>query len=948
MNGPAKRRSSRRTLAALLGLLAVAAAGAAFVAQKITSMLRVEQMRAVFEREMSAAFGLEVRIGPEFDFDLLPVPRFRLANLVVVNAPGHRSPHLLDAHSVELELAPLELLFGRLEIDELEMIDAEVHVEPGGVPDLPGDLSTLADESADETLPVRLRSLRLEDARLSYDPGGGKVWSVQLDELDMAAKRVGEPMQLRLRGSIEGSHFDIAGSHGPVTELFKPTRPFPLALRGRLFEAELEVQGTIDTPLKLQGVDLAVSGRIPDPGSLPGEVGGRVPDIGPIAIAGRLVEEGGAFSLRSLRLTAERGDPLRADMQGSIRDVRGFLGIDLTLDAELADLQLLEPFLERPLPSLAPLQLEAKLSDADGSLGVEGTLRGGSDDGPLFVEISGHQDDLTAVRGIDVAIRARAADLSVVGGLLQKGEELPPIGPVVARARLRDHRGAVGLEEIEVELGRRDAVWAQGGGSIQDLLARKGVDVEAEFGVGDLRQLGAVVGGEPPDVGPIRGKLHLADRDGSLGIERFEAHGGKVGLFEIEASGAFEDLLERDQIQVNARLSGRDLAVVGAVFGRDLPAIAPVELSGTVRGSNESISSQGYALLGETRLEGSWSGSLVEGRRPRLRAHVRSAHVRLRDLGIEPQDSDAEEAGQDAGPWWKGQQLLPFELLRRVDLELDAVAARVTGRGGLDVQDAHAALGLEADRLEVRDLTGRYESGQVRARLVADSAPESPEVWVQADVRGMNLEKLASQLVEDPSAAGVLDLSMDLRSHGRSLDELRSNLAGEFGVRVRNWQLVTDYAKRVVKDLASAILPDLQAKPRELACFVGAFDVVEGRAETRGRGMILHDDDVTVWGKGYVDLGRDKVKLNLVPEVHDPGLLSMAAEVKIRGSLLEPTYRTEPLSLATSAARGFLHNALRPGSRVLGLFLSPKEKPANPCDMELPPSGLPRPQSSDG
>jgi uncharacterized protein involved in outer membrane biogenesis len=269
-----------------------------------------------------------------------------------------------------------------------------------------------------------------------------------------------------------------------------------------------------------------------------------------------------------------------------------------------------------------------------------------------------------------------------------------------------------------------------------------------------------------------------------------------------------------------------------------------------------------------------------------------------------------------------------------LDLEVDLTADRITGRSGLDIADAHVSVVLEDDRLQIRQLTATYEGGSVRAALSANATAPNPTVSAQAEVRGMSLEAFTSQIVEDPKAGGTMDLSMDLRSEGLSVDALRSNLAGEFGVRIREWSLVSQYSRTVVKNLTRALIPNLRARPSQLACLAAGFDVDGGRA--RARNLVLHDDAVTIRGSGYVDFGMQKLKLNLVPEVHDPGLLSIAAEVRVRGSFVEPTYRAVPFSIAASGGRGLVRNMFKPGSRILGLFSGPKPDAENPCDVELP------------
>ena len=97
-----------------------------------------------------------------------------------------------------------------------------------------------------------------------------------------------------------------------------------------------------------------------------------------------------------------------------------------------------------------------------------------------------------------------------------------------------------------------------------------------------------------------------------------------------------DDLLERDEVELTAKLSARDLGAVGELVGVELPPVGPVEFAARLRGSDESLTAENVRLrLGETRLRGRFAGSIREGERPALRASIESPHVRLRDVGHE-------------------------------------------------------------------------------------------------------------------------------------------------------------------------------------------------------------------------------------------------------------------------------------------------------------------------
>jgi len=779
----------RIVIGAVLAIVGLLIAG-----EILAGFLRLDRQRAIIERKLSEAAGLDVSIGGDLELHLFPDPRSEAKSVTVANLPNRPSPHLLAIDSVDLAFDSWKLLFGAVEIDHLELVGLEVHIETDAQDQfpVPHRVDSLLDEEVSGPVDLRIRRFDAEDARIFLlDGESGRLTTLLVSELSLAAEDSDAPIALLARGEIDGASFDLRGSAGPLPELLRPTAPYPISLAGRLLEIEIEAAGTVAAPLDLDG--------------------------------------------------------------------------------------------------------------------------------------------------LDVQMRLRARDLTVVGDALALTAKLPPIGPVDAAGRLRDRDGALALEEISVQIGSHETARVEIRGSVADTAGFRGVGLHTTIHAADSRHLLAHLDREIPDIGPVHASAHVNDRDGSLGIEDVSVRGGHTGIFELDLTGSFDHVREIDEIEFEARLAASDLAVIGSLLGADLPAIGPVAFTGRVAGSDEAIHSSGVLRLDKTSFSGEWSGSFVPEDRPHLTARIDSPHVHLDDIGIEPHPDAAEpsrEGGAAPARRPAGSEPLPFDQLRAVDLDLTIRAERVSGRAGFELTDVRTSIGLSDGELTIRDSSAEYEAGSVKAFLHADASTPVPSIAFRGDVRGVDLTRLMSQFQQETGYIGHVDLGVALESRGRTLGAILSQLEGRVEVLLRDGNLASRYGSKFVKEVARVSVPNFLPRAQTAVdCFVAAFAIDEGMAHVEM--LRLGAPRVVVTGAGRVDLAHDAYSLRLTPKPRDPSLFSVAVMVDVTGPLADPNFTPVPRTLATSAARAVVSNALKPA----GALLRPLQRggsaaPGDGCDWE--------------
>jgi len=895
--------------------------------------------RAFVERKLSQAFGLEVELKGEIGLRWLPRPHVEATVVSIANLPGRPSPYLAEIGRVDFDFNLWQLLRRTVEIERIWLAGVEVRVEgdESGIFAWEHELESLADEiePADDPLSFRIREVVLEDVAFFYRRSAAEpVLTVQLQSVSLKKEIFTGPITLAMEGDVDGSPFDLRGRIGSLAQLLAPTEPFPVALSGRLFEAELELEGTLEAPSNLAGLDLALSASLPDLGVLPGDSGGDLRVLGPVTVSARLRERDEIIGVEDLVVSTRSDGPTHARLTGRVRDLSALRGVDLELQVESKRPVLLEALLERPLPRIEALRVSARVSDDDGTLGVAGEIHATGLNEAFTLALAGDYGDLARMQEIEIDVQLRVHDLMLLGDVLSLPHELPQIGPVRISGKLRNRDDSVGVDDLSLQMGRPDETWARVEGSVRDMLNVEGVELVAEFGARDLSQLSVYLERDLPDVGPLRGAATLSDQDGSLGLEALSLRAARAKVFEIELLGAIDDLREVGEIGVDARLEARDLSVLGALAGVELPPIGQVRFTGRVQGSDENLGLRGQVLLDRTELSGEWRASFAAGTRPWVHVRVSSPHVYLDDIGISPEGPSAserpvvqatEERRADAG--------LGFERLRSLDADVVLRAERITGAAGLEMVNARTSLQLEVGQLTV-SAQGVIEGGGVDAELRVDARSPEPRLSLRAAGGPIDLSRVMAQFREEHEQAGLLDVFVDLRSHGSTRPRLLAGLEGQVEAVLRDGQITSRYGRRLVREFIKVSIPQLRRrKPAPVACGLVQLAIEAGVAEIET--FHLEGEGVSVSGSGTVDLPANRLGLRLTPTIRDPGLLSIAVSVNVTGPLTDPDFRPVGRSVVTSAVRGLASNVTKFGRAAMRPLGRDKATPEQICAAAL-------------
>jgi AsmA family protein len=252
------RKSLKATL--ILGLAALVTLIAAFANSDF------DEYRQEIAAAVAAATGREVTIKGRVSFTLFPGLALKANKVTLSNAAWGTRPLMATVDEFAAEVDMLPFLFSRtVKLDRLVLRGVDVLLEtdnknrgnwdfaaPRDVKEKPGKKAKIQDP-----LLADLGRVRLERVRFGYRSGvTGRTLTGTIDRMEMRAD--GDGLKTVLVATYNGQKVDLNGRIGRLSQLLKPSAPWPLKLDVAVGETRLGLEGTVVEPLVGKGMALAL------------------------------------------------------------------------------------------------------------------------------------------------------------------------------------------------------------------------------------------------------------------------------------------------------------------------------------------------------------------------------------------------------------------------------------------------------------------------------------------------------------------------------------------------------------------------------------------------------------------------------------------------------------------------------------------------------------------
>jgi len=273
------------------------------------------------------------------------------------------------------------------------------------------------------------------------------------------------------------------------------------------------------------------------------------------------------------------------ELEGAVDDVLKLKGIDLKAQISGKNLAELKFTNNIQLPKTTAFDLTGHLRGSKESLALSdlsGTLAGSD----VNLTFSGNVGDLMAINGVDLQLKGSGKDLTEIGTIIAR--KLPATDEFAIQGRLTGAADALSFQAVNGS-ARRGSLNIVLGGAIKDLLNLSGLDLNVKGSGKNLSEVGAMIDEKLPATDEFTVEGQLTGSTKALSLLAAQA-GAKRGRLNVAVNGEIKDLIAFSGVDLKVKGSGRDLAKVGALIDRKLPATDEFTLEGRLTGATEALS----------------------------------------------------------------------------------------------------------------------------------------------------------------------------------------------------------------------------------------------------------------------------------------------------------------------------------------------------------------------
>ncbi|MBL6954062.1 MAG: AsmA family protein [Alphaproteobacteria bacterium] len=730
---------------------------------------------------------------------------------------------------------------------------------------------------------------RQPDGRLNWEldqAGTGGVGQGQLSQGEWSLPRIGNFRLLRAKFIYRNGGEDTVLAVSALT----------MRVPGPLAAAELDLKAT------LQDGPVAFTGRIESLDALLKDqeiqIDGALEALGAAAtVKGRLFQplRGRGVDIRVTARTDRVQDLLKA--VGAEANVEG--KADVAFDLSDRD------------GMLAVRNVKAKLVPAPG----------------VRVAVSGGVGDALTLAGLALDVTVQADDTARFSTLL--GSDLPSLSPVKLHGRIVGTVARPAVKDLVVRAGTKERLLLSVTGAIADPLGVKELDLAVHLQGPDVAALSTYVGSDVPALGRFQISAALAGHMtapvvSDLRLQTESARGAKIVV-----TGRVAQPFTGEGLDLRFDIAGPGEAVLADLLSWPAPRadalVDNLTAKGWIKGSTVAFQLDELDLrLKDSDVRGQLDVDL-RGDRPKITADLQSKYLDLTRYF----SSDSPSKNQINTEATQEQRLIP-------DLALDLAAlALLDGslkyqvaemrQDGLVLEKLHLSGALQDGAFTLHPSTALLAKGQ----LALGGELNSDGAAMRLNLRRASMATLGPML-DFTALEGSLDLNADLRTRGRDLRGLAAALNGTASVVVSDGRMEADFLDLLAKDLLLGLVKDrASGKGTRLRCFANSYDIKDGVAVSQV--LLLDTDNITLVGEGQTDLSTEVIRYHMVPRPKDPSLLSIATPINVSGSLANPSYVPDSVSVAGSVATAVVGNLLLPGIGLLLPLLNRGTGEAHPC-----------------
>ncbi len=436
-------------------------------------------------RMVKDATGRELNLDGEVDLAIGFSPALVVTNVTFANAPWGSQSQMIRIETLQAQVRLLSLLHREVEVKNISLAGVDVLLETdstgkGNWDFIAGDIKGKSAETFKPT-EIDIDKIHIENLRfIFHKTKTGSKRQYTLNRLDVARSESEDELTLGLKADYGSQPITLSGKIGLIRNLFARQR-FPLNLSGIFSNTTVKVDGAIDDPTNLTGIDLKLNASGQDLSEIGPIIGQELPKTDQFALKGRLTGSSEALSLKEAQGNASRGS-LRFTVNGSVKDLLDLNGMDLNSSLKGKNLEEFGEIIGEKLPATDQFEIQGRLTGSTDVLALQAAQGSAERDG-IRLNLTGAVKDLLTLEGFDLHSRLNGKELAEMGPMF--GSDLPDLGPFEVSAKLSGSSKAIALDDFSAMVDKSDFK----GMAKVEFLKRPKISVNLESSVIDFTAL---------------------------------------------------------------------------------------------------------------------------------------------------------------------------------------------------------------------------------------------------------------------------------------------------------------------------------------------------------------------------------------------------------------------------------------------------------------------------
>ena len=720
-------RPFKLILTLLIGLLLLAA-----IAVTALFLVNPAVFRSQLETGAAAAFGRQVQFGGTIGLKPSLRPRIVIEDITIGNTDWTSGPYLAKAEKLNVQVALLPLLRGKLRVLEVSFKGVELFLEQG--PD-GTDNYTFGDDQESAVLPAVDRLL-VRDAVINYQSADAGIRRYEIAEARLL-NIPGEPESFVVKGSTKGISFTLRFAADIAAELSSPQNPWSMKLDIQAPDMSLVIDGRMAEPFKWDRVDYHINliGKQVD--SLEALFDLEFPTTGPFELSADVNTTAGSYKLSNL-VARVQGLPNMSDIRVSQGEASGGQQnpIQIALQGKYGDAPFSFEFeSEKPLSSISQNALwpmVARLDIADTKFDLRGAM-----------------SPMTAGMNIELDVQLQGKTLNTLARVF--GTELPKTGPYQFSFHTR-------IAEEGYNITRLKGFINEGG------LWDKIRIVRGEASVLESGSVGASVEGELANTPLTISFLGGPGKPGASGATNWPVKlEASLPGAALNGEGTVVTTGDRKVLQIATRVKGKRLDSLGSLVGVSLPNLGTYDASAllsSVGGVHELSNLK--VQMGANRLKGNvrWENKTP---RPLLTGKLSSDSLTLNEL----LDTDIKPSSKTVTTGLLDRPIA-LDWLKELDIKLELNVDRVAD-GRIPVEEFRSTVTLENGSLSA-PISGKLAGVAVDGQINLTNSKNIPGVSLKAAIGKFDVGQTLKRLELAGNITGSVDaVNLDGSSQGKTL-----------------------------------------------------------------------------------------------------------------------------------------------------------------------------------